>query len=495
MTCPTNVIGDEMIPTAPMGIVTDMNSPARAPKLTGVPDMNSLAVSFAQVLDDPQDISATELMISKEQIIGETVDVADNEVETWLVAPDDQTVALEQDTRKKAHPIIGTVPIEVPMTDQIKVKDDSLDSPATPIAKMNSDAWQVVKKGDWAQLKKVSEGSSQAGPSEPTRMPQPLDTTELLQPVEPDLKSENPKPQAHFFQTSGAMSNLAHMHTPEAIRDRSHLTSPPAVVARYHPQHLNSATRTEADVADGEQPTEFKLAESKAPTADVVKQKTEHIKAVASVSANVQASGQLVSQNPRPIQNTVELPKNIAVDATLANTKQLSLAQVMSEAAMSYAPSLEPKDGLQSQPHQTRLATPILPTPVSTVQPLISAQRIDGMTVGVAQSDGSVEVTLKPDDLGRMSLRLETVGAITQVLILTERADTQDLVKRHIELLHTQLADMGFENLSFGFGGSQSDQDARDLPDIEQAEDAQSSPSQSQNMTRYTVQTGMDIKV
>lgn len=74
--------------------------------------------------------------------------------------------------------------------------------------------------------------------------------------------------------------------------------------------------------------------------------------------------------------------------------------------------------------------------------------------------DGPVELTLSPEELGRVKLTL-TAGDGAMVLNVTaDRAETLDLLRRNIELLAQDLRDAGFQSLSFSFGGGQDRPDA-----------------------------------
>ena len=68
--------------------------------------------------------------------------------------------------------------------------------------------------------------------------------------------------------------------------------------------------------------------------------------------------------------------------------------------------------------------------------------------------EGQMEITLVPEELGRVRLTMTPSEAGMAVTILAERPETLDLMRRNIELLARDLAGQGFENLSFSFGGS-----------------------------------------
>ena len=69
-----------------------------------------------------------------------------------------------------------------------------------------------------------------------------------------------------------------------------------------------------------------------------------------------------------------------------------------------------------------------------------------------ATAEGTVEVRLQPEELGRVRLALSPVEAGVTVHISAERQDTLDLLRRHVDLLANDLLSQGYENLSFSFG-------------------------------------------
>jgi hypothetical protein len=71
----------------------------------------------------------------------------------------------------------------------------------------------------------------------------------------------------------------------------------------------------------------------------------------------------------------------------------------------------------------------------------------------LAQSPGgAVDVTLSPDELGRVRLSLSTtdLGGIV-VNVIADRPETMDLIRRHLDMLAQDFRDIGYGSVSFGF--------------------------------------------
>ncbi|MEL7462311.1 MAG: flagellar hook-length control protein FliK [Pseudomonadota bacterium] len=84
-------------------------------------------------------------------------------------------------------------------------------------------------------------------------------------------------------------------------------------------------------------------------------------------------------------------------------------------------------------------------------QPVVMAQVADAART---LREGQMEITLVPEELGRVRLTMTPSEAGMAVTIMAERPETLELMRRNIELLARDLSGQGFENLSFSFGGS-----------------------------------------
>lgn len=66
--------------------------------------------------------------------------------------------------------------------------------------------------------------------------------------------------------------------------------------------------------------------------------------------------------------------------------------------------------------------------------------------------DRSVELVLSPEELGRVRMTLTTQDGALTLAIRADRAETADLMRRHIDQLAQDFRDLGFTDLSFSFG-------------------------------------------
>ncbi|NEY91128.1 flagellar hook-length control protein FliK [Tabrizicola oligotrophica] len=66
---------------------------------------------------------------------------------------------------------------------------------------------------------------------------------------------------------------------------------------------------------------------------------------------------------------------------------------------------------------------------------------------------GRIELTLAPETLGRLHFDMRPEGAGLSITLSAERAETLDLMRRHLPELAAELKQLGIQAGSFSFGG------------------------------------------
>ncbi|MCV2867044.1 flagellar hook-length control protein FliK [Defluviimonas sp. WL0002] len=79
------------------------------------------------------------------------------------------------------------------------------------------------------------------------------------------------------------------------------------------------------------------------------------------------------------------------------------------------------------------------------------------------RADGA-DVALRPEELGHVRISIERHGAEVSVTLVAERAETVELMRRHVDLLASEFRAAGFDTCSFQFGHGQRDGQTRALP-------------------------------
>jgi hypothetical protein len=74
-----------------------------------------------------------------------------------------------------------------------------------------------------------------------------------------------------------------------------------------------------------------------------------------------------------------------------------------------------------------------------------------------AKGEQKVEISLNPQELGRVKMRVATSETGITMIIHTERPETGDLMRRHINELAEEFRRMGYEDISFEFSGGEAE--------------------------------------
>lgn len=70
----------------------------------------------------------------------------------------------------------------------------------------------------------------------------------------------------------------------------------------------------------------------------------------------------------------------------------------------------------------------------------------------INQKGQTTEIALNPEELGRVRMTMTTVDLTITLNIMTERPETMDLMRRHIETLTQEFRALGYDNVAFSFG-------------------------------------------
>lgn len=159
-------------------------------------------------------------------------------------------------------------------------------------------------------------------------------------------------------------------------------------------------------------------------------------------------------QEPAPVLRA-GLPT--ATAPTSAPTVPIVPSDLVTQVQPSELDLLEPaKDAntVLTSPSSTTSTTSVAAvtqTTAPTHHPTVAQQ----ITTAIIQSAGrTTEISLNPEELGRVRISLTPADTGMTVTITSERLETADLMRRNIELLAREFADLGYENLSFNFENS-----------------------------------------
>lgn len=110
-------------------------------------------------------------------------------------------------------------------------------------------------------------------------------------------------------------------------------------------------------------------------------------------------------------------------------------------------------------------------------------------------STGTTDITLNPEELGRVRLSMTSVDGTMMLAVATERAETQDLIRRHIETLAQEMRALGYRDVGFSFEQGQSAADTEWLTDKEAPSDEDMDDGTQTIQSTYIIASGLDLRL
>ena len=153
---------------------------------------------------------------------------------------------------------------------------------------------------------------------------------------------------------------------------------------------------------------------------------------------------------PTPISeltNQTQIPAGTSVIRPVGNSANVSLNSETIQPLPLQGEALEVLSW--ESPRPTSVTNTGAPPTRTDFAPQVARQLIDVMPQALHRP---VEITLSPDELGRVRMSVQNDDGVITVSIIAERADTLDLMRRHIDQLGQSFRAMGFESISFAFG-------------------------------------------
>jgi len=174
-------------------------------------------------------------------------------------------------------------------------------------------------------------------------------------------------------------------------------------------------------------------------------------------------------------------------------------------------PLVDPAPGIVTDTAVSNVARVEAPMPglrpdgmaAATPAPIAPQQVVAQLSAAVhAATDGTVELTLQPEELGRVRLALSPVEGSISVSILAERAETMDLIRRHLEQFSQDLRELGYRDVRFDMSDQFAGSTGQDRPDAQGNTAASGTAAQSGEATvadpiprRTTLSDGLDIRI
>lgn len=201
--------------------------------------------------------------------------------------------------------------------------------------------------------------------------------------------------------------------------------------------------------------------------------------------------------NPAASSNTLDTAQFKTTQAQPGATQMASLQSIADPQMDTSGQEIERVDRVNTEaPPQTGTDTA-----KTILRPAVEQAR--GISMQLAEAvqrghDGSIDISLRPEELGRLRMSLQPGDGTMHIVLQADRAETMDLLRRHIATLQQEFLAMGYENFSFEFSsndnaqsesGPETQEDSVN-DDVTGASGAAPSP---QSLHRYA--GGLDLRV
>lgn len=131
-----------------------------------------------------------------------------------------------------------------------------------------------------------------------------------------------------------------------------------------------------------------------------------------------------------------------------------------------------------------------------TQQQHVAKSAANQMAIAVAQNgSGATELVLSPEELGRVRMVMSAQDGGINVVVHTERPETHDLLRRHIETLSQEFKNMGFSTASFTFAQDQQSRSEQGSGPSEIGDIGQDDNTDLPQHAQVTTSEGLDLRL
>jgi flagellar hook-length control protein FliK len=189
------------------------------------------------------------------------------------------------------------------------------------------------------------------------------------------------------------------------------------------------------------------------------------------------------------------------VHAVTAQPPAVALAQAAAQPQremIDKTPKLADVDSiLSAMPAERHMpATGTLAPVAATAAPETARQASAQIAVAITNSNGkTTEIALNPEELGRVKLSLSAGDSVITVNVLADRPETQDLLRRHIDILAQEFRQLGYTSISFSFGEQKGQARPEAMPDDQPVEPEIQETGPITRATPAPAVTGLDLRI
>jgi hypothetical protein len=159
--------------------------------------------------------------------------------------------------------------------------------------------------------------------------------------------------------------------------------------------------------------------------------------------------------SPRELRNRPDFTYTQAIAAPRETQASVLQFEVLEEGQLNHAFDRSIHEGSVSFERLQGIAANTAPIDVKPHQQASVAASV-GQQISAAighKPDGVTEISLNPEELGRVRFSMKTHEGSVVLIIAAERAETQDIMRKNIESLSQEFKSLGFTDIGFQFQG------------------------------------------
>ncbi|MGH1330252.1 MAG: flagellar hook-length control protein FliK [Paracoccaceae bacterium] len=157
------------------------------------------------------------------------------------------------------------------------------------------------------------------------------------------------------------------------------------------------------------------------------------------------------AKSAEPYVLSPRAPEAPSITASVISDPSADLGSMTAPAIETVEPEMQ-SFGLGASPSEARVGSGG-PVPLALLSNPEVPQRVAQQIAEAARAlpDRPVELSLNPEELGRVRMTMHASEGAMSVVMAVERAETLDLMRRHIETLAAEFRAMGYRDVSFSF--------------------------------------------
>lgn len=352
----------------------------------------------------------------------------------------------------------------------------------------------------------VSNTSTASGASDRRPAPALLRDTSALVAPSPVVAENDAQPAVNTIATPPGQEGFAAATTPAATAPSSvagHRTEPTTIPTGGATDAENAAADASEKIAGPPQMGEPKATQSGSPTQGVSPtQRPDLISQDATEGERAEIPSDAIDPKQTTEAAAPEAPstqRSPAVQTTPPPAMPAVAETVGAAVDVTSDPIIAEVSGTEQMRSDTgRSAGPELQIFNRPETPRLVAQQV--ADVIRASRDGTLEVTLRPEELGRLSLSFNGDGNTLSVSLSADRPETLDLIKRNLALLEQDLRDLGYDSLNFAFDDGegrdgQSDESRDPAMAAGQGPATEDTQPPSANLSAHAARGGVDLRL